>query len=577
MIGPVLFLDLWQSSRRGTQWLFRLLYGGWLAVQYFVVYLLMMGHDFHDRGSAAEFLQTFLSLFIAQQFYLLLAVLPTFAAGTITDEKTRGTLQLLMTAHLTATEIILGKLLGQLMRMVDLALVGLPFFALVGSLAGIDWKILLAVYLGMIPPLVAVGAASLLASVWCRTTNEAVLSVYLVGMAGIGLVAWLTGLGAWFGPFYVLASTDGEPNLTNLSRHVLHAWLAWGSLTVPCLGLAIWRLRPAYLRQLSAGKPRSYGRWIERPPVTDLPLRWKERYLGGLSAVPLFRRVPRWVGIGVVFLFSGLVSIIILVGHLPSNSRLIDVLRMLVQGNITGLTEVLGRRAPAHAAFQMLGLGMLFLAGLLVAIRCAAAVTQEREKQTWEALLLTPLETKQLLRGKLWGIIDSAALCLFAFAIPACLLAGLDGLWSLTWIVFGWLATWPMVYFLGACGIECSVRSPSSWRSLLRTLTSGSRMILQSFLLGLPLTIVLIAILGFVLHALSLLVKLVTGLSLFDGATGSSLWSYQVIVLLSILLTMIALFGKAEILLESAEKQVAEQERIPQGGLSSVSDSAVRK
>src|SRR5262249_7856275 len=157
-----------------------------------------------------HFLQIYLSLFVAQQFYLLLLVLPTFAAGTITDEKARGTLQLLMTAHLTSADIILGKMLGQVTRMIDLALVGLPIFAVAGSLAGMDWPVLLAVFLGMIAPQIAVGAASMLASVCCRTTHEAVLSLYLVGAAGVGLIAWLTGLGDWFGPFYILETIQGK-------------------------------------------------------------------------------------------------------------------------------------------------------------------------------------------------------------------------------------------------------------------------------------------------------------------------------------------------------------------------------
>ena len=41
---------------------------------------------------------------------------------------------------------------------------------------------------------------------------------------------------------------------------------------------------------------------------------------------------------------------------------------------------------------------------MVVGIRCSGAISGERERLTWEALLLTPLETRYLVRGKLRGI-----------------------------------------------------------------------------------------------------------------------------------------------------------------------------
>src|SRR5438105_15906895 len=38
--------------------------------------------------------------------------------------------------------------------------------------------------------------------------------------------------------------------------------LAWGGIGSLCLGLAVWRLRPAYLRQLQGeGRPKKLGWW----------------------------------------------------------------------------------------------------------------------------------------------------------------------------------------------------------------------------------------------------------------------------------------------------------------------------
>src|SRR5262245_66316966 len=65
----------------------------------------------------------------------------------------------------------------------------------------------------------------------------------------------------------------------------------------------------------------------------------------------------------------------------------------------------------------------MLLASLLVGIRCSGAVSGEREKQTWEALLLTPLTSRQLIRGKLWGIMGASLIYVLAYAVPALLLS----------------------------------------------------------------------------------------------------------------------------------------------------------
>jgi ABC-type transport system involved in multi-copper enzyme maturation permease subunit len=113
---------------------------------------------------------------------------------------------------------------------------------------------------------------------------------------------------------------------------------------------------------------------------------------------------------------------------------------------------------------------VMLLAGLVIAIRCSGAVTGEREKNTWEALLLTPLETRELIRSKLWGIIGASIPYLAAYAVPALLLAlvggGIPLFWTALWLGVTVLA----LVFVGAAGLWCSVRSKSSWRSLLGTL-----------------------------------------------------------------------------------------------------------
>jgi ABC-type Na+ efflux pump permease subunit len=143
---------------------------------------------------------------------------------------------------------------------------------------------------------------------------------------------------------------------------------------------------------------------------------------------------------------------------------------MGLSGDMQGLARVQRHISPSNGEFYFQGLVVMLVAGLVIAIRCSGAVTGEREKGTWEALLLTPLETRQLIRSKLWGIIGASLPYLAAYAVPALALAALGGggplFWTAVWLGVTLLA----MVFVGAAGLWCSVRSKSSWRSLLGTL-----------------------------------------------------------------------------------------------------------
>ena len=127
----------------------------------------------------------------------------------------------------------------------------------------------------------------------------------------------------------------------------------------------------------------------------------------------------------------------------------------------------------AEDGFLLQGLVVMLLGSFVVGIRCSGAVTGERERQTWEAVLLTPLSAKQLVHGKLWGVMAACYWYLLAYAVPAVLLSALGGGGSLGWTVL-WLAVTVLaMYFMGAAGLWCSVRSKTSWRSLLGTMALG--------------------------------------------------------------------------------------------------------
>ncbi|MGH7169161.1 MAG: ABC transporter permease subunit [Gemmataceae bacterium] len=532
MVGAVLQQEWLLGSRRSRLHVFRWLYAGWLILLVGYGFARHM-HEDHVRvqalqvngtttairySSAPEMVgQWFAETFVTQQMLLLLLATPAFVAGAITDEKRRGTLQYLLTTDLESRHIILGKLLGRVAQVALIALTGLPLFALLAGFGGVQPITLLALGIALVVPLFALASLTLLASVWCRQTRDAVLALYVFGTFA-GLAVWsFQGFLGYFNPLFVLAPGWGAwrgLDLTELARRLLLASLCWGTLGGVCLGLAIWRLRPAYVAELENERPR-IARWysVLRVPVQDEPIRWRERHVEGLAPTPELRRIPQGLAVTALAFLSTLSSTLILLLSLPSGVSVADAIVALARFQPGRLAVVM---PSAGNGFLVQGLMVMLLASLIVGIRCSGAVTGERERRTWEALLLTPLPAKQLIRGKLWGIMGASYVYLLAYAAPALVLSVLGGVMALLWVLL-WLAVTVLaMYYLGAAGLWASVRSQNSWRALLITMLAGYLGGLAIYACTTPILALLAAIVGLLL--LSLDKQLGTQLSVTAGS-----------------------------------------------------------
>src|SRR5262245_56938231 len=442
MFGAVLHQEMLLGSRRNKLHVWRWVYAGWLVLCVVWFYFLFLLEDVQvrarvrmaggqlNKASAPEVVGTrFAEAFVRQQQLLLLLVTPAFVAGAIADEKRRGTLQHLLLADLDSRHLILGKLIGRVAQVALILCAGLPLFALLAGFGGLEPATMLAVPLVLVMPVLGVASASLLASVLCRQTRDAVLIVYGVSVAVILAVYLVGGVLDYLSPVYVLAPAWGASSVMELpqvGRRLGYSALAWGGVVAVCLGLAVWRLRPAYVRELEGGKPRRV-RWFaqERLPGGEDPVRWGEPCVEGLAPNATLRGVPQWLAVTLVALLSTASSLLILGVSLHQvNKTPADVFRALLRLDVNRLSALM---PDAPFGFQIQGVAVMLLAGLAVGVRCSGSVTGERERQTWEALLLTPISAKQILRAKLWGVLTSSGWYLLAYAAPAVCLSTLGG------------------------------------------------------------------------------------------------------------------------------------------------------
>src|SRR5262249_6762296 len=132
--------------------------------------------------------------------------------------------------------------------------------------------------------LAGASAASLLTSVWCRTTRDAVVIIYVIMALMVGVVGYARNAGpkweplASFDPNYVLDAARDAPDYVVVSRRLRLTALMWGSVTIVATLIAAWRLRPAFIKQQTQRRYRWLTAISFRPPMGERPMLWKEQY-----------------------------------------------------------------------------------------------------------------------------------------------------------------------------------------------------------------------------------------------------------------------------------------------------------
>ncbi len=454
MVGPVFEFEILRSIRRpglhGARWLYAL----WLLGVVGCTALADKQQAFYSG-----------SLFL-NQIVILLLVVPPFTASALSEEKTRQTLQFMLTTDLHGGDIVVGKWLA---RVAQIGLITLPILPLLCVFGDLSPLALLAIVIVSLLFLGVLAALSLLASVWTTTTGGAILLGYgLAGAVCYTIQEFIPSLD----PIEVLKPALGAgESLLTLKRLVL-ASAGWGALVVGCLAVASWRLRPSFKKQLErSSRPRSRWNFFTptRPPVSDNPVRWREKYVEGIAPLAFLRRLPLRYGVACIFLLTVLGDGAI-----------------LWQAREPGMTPLMLLRESWHAAglnrsrtvtslllgaqFFSLGMMVLIVANVAIAVRAGSVVSTERERGTWEALLLTGLEKRELLLGALWGIFGAGLPYLLAHLLPALVLAVFGGPWALGAALFCLLVTGGSVAASAVVALERSTREMPTWKCVLHAL-----------------------------------------------------------------------------------------------------------
>jgi ABC-type transport system involved in multi-copper enzyme maturation permease subunit len=465
LLGPVLFYDAIRTGRRSRYIVLRCLYAtAFLFVMYWTYttflnsrWLIFTPKRFLPAAGAGSILRqseaaalaaSFFYNAMKVQFLALIFFTPAYAAGAIAEEKERKTMEYLLATDLRSREIVLSKLFSRLGSLALLVLTGLPILSLLQLMGGIDPNLVVAGFILTGLSMVSLASASILVSVYAKKPRTAIVVSYVILVAYL-LVASLTSrtpaatsyLTDAFNSgniFAVLATLEadvakGKDLALTVPRLVRDYALFHLLLAVVCTAWAVLRLRGLALRQSTAAVrqlSRRAGFGI-RPPVGRLPMIWKEIFVEpGLRL--------SWIGwlcfFGLLalsfYLFAGSDSHFFdeLLGRpgAPTYRHQINVMRptptstpwtsttYTMPSRWNDLVCLLNPWFPVEDRWTQLGFffsSWVRIAGTIVAslmlvgvaVRGSSSISGERDRETLDGLLTSPLQSHDILFGKWLG------------------------------------------------------------------------------------------------------------------------------------------------------------------------------
>jgi ABC-type transport system involved in multi-copper enzyme maturation permease subunit len=408
----------------------------WARVAYLAVLFAVMllgGQLFADSGaSLAQLAKGSTQMFISVSFVQLLLmsfVAPIFTAGAISQERDGNTFDILLTTPLSNAQIVFGTLLSRLFFVWALLLSGLPIFCITMIYGGVTTnEVFLSFGLAACTALLT-GSVAITISMMRLGTRRTIFA-FFCGVAayllGVGALGWsgLTavpeaayGVGtarqmSWlapFHPFLALLVVVGETPAPELGRVAHYGWPWAPLLAAPHYGymvltvlaaLAMVGLSLAFVRRGARTGESRWRTWLaerllprggERTRrarrVWSNPIAWREAATRGT-------RTGRALLRG-VFILGGLaLGVTLLVAY---------------ERGWQPLTSG-GTPDPAAMRAWLVAIVWIEMAITLLVVTATAAgtLTREKESQTIEILLTTPLTSRYIVGGMLQGLVRFA-------------------------------------------------------------------------------------------------------------------------------------------------------------------------
>ena len=371
------------------------------------------------------------------QLLLMCFLAPIFTAGAITQEKDAETFNVLLTTPLSNAQIILGSLLSRLFFVITLLFSGLPIFCITMIYGGVTFAQIILSFAIAGSTAIVTGSLAIMISMMRTGTRRTIFS-FGMAIALYLLVVWALGhlRGTWvveappipgelrrmswlaaFHPYLSLEVGLSKVPAPALAEVAHYGWPAKFLFAFPhisyvvmtmllsalmiCLSMFFVRSgtregEPTFFNRmmarlrLSRGEPGERRRKPHR--VWANPMAWREATTRAATATSTLSRYGLMIA-------GTAVSLMVLI--------------YLIKGwDVMKADGTTAAFSAADARMWLMWLVTVELVLILLVVTNAAAtsMTKERESNTMDILLTTPLTSESIVWGKLRGLI--------AFAMP---------------------------------------------------------------------------------------------------------------------------------------------------------------
>ncbi len=409
LFGPIFDKELRVSSRRRRNYLLRFVYI--LSLSIFILFAWYSILGIRSSGSSVFLVsrlsqagRQIISTIVWFQFIAAQVISIVMLSSSVSDEIHRGTLAVLMTTPINSFQIVTGKLLSKLLQLMLLLAISLPLLAIIRIFGGVTWEYVASSVCITLSATFLAGALSLLLSITYRHAYTVILVTVALYMVFFGALSGLFNMLAVNGmfifdrqvtqsllamtnPFVAFAAANAkfiQSGVPSFFSWPLHCLLMLGVSAI-LITVAVWRMRKAAPAKTfgSSSKPWFAGA-MEKTltrifykagcrsscssiiPVKDPPILWREMRKGFVG------RSRGEAAIFVLLTIAFLISAVLLV----FSSRRISFLP------------------------QYLMYAFYLVAMVRMAVFSAGSITAEKEARTWPVLLATPLEDRDIVRGK---------------------------------------------------------------------------------------------------------------------------------------------------------------------------------
>ena len=483
MAGPVLARELAIAPRRARHFVFRTVYIAALLILMCTSWLVLTGSQVVlGIGDLARFGATLFRILVPLQLALAIFLAALGSASSVAVEKDRRTLLLLLLTRLTDAELVVGKLLASLLMPAVMLLGAIPVFLLISLFGGVSTMQVVSVFLVAFGTIFLAGSLGSTLALWREKTFQT------LSMTVLFLVLWI---GIWeaVAMLFPVAEMGGisistvvltvspvratlavvHPVLDASGTHVLPSalfYLIFSVVVGCCLNLlAILRLRvwnpsrevrsnqqdrqalETIWHQEHHGKVDEQRAEAARATHVDSMRRaqQQEESRAVWDNPVLWREICTWA--------YGRKVLIVRVAYLLFFTMAMIGIHSIMSADQLISTAGLRRLVPTVAT----PLVPFFMVSMVIINALAVnSITNERDGQALDLLLVTDLSPAEFITGKMWGVMWVTRE-MIVLPLLLCIYTWIQGGMELQSLAFVSIGLLVMNVFVTMLGIHCGM------------------------------------------------------------------------------------------------------------------------